>query len=80
MDNFVVKEESKEIFVIDDYGMYIMFDCALGDMASLDTELLKIATFYTRKNEGEFEIKSQSFPLADRFQIMEDIYEGEFEY
>jgi hypothetical protein len=32
MDNFMVKEETKEIYVIDDYGMYIMFDSALGDM------------------------------------------------
>ena len=31
MDNFKVNEETQEIFVIDDYGMHVMFDCALDD-------------------------------------------------
>jgi hypothetical protein len=36
MDNFKVDEETEEIFVIDDFGMYVMFDCSLDDMVQLD--------------------------------------------
>ncbi len=51
MDTFKIDEETKEIFVIDDFGMQVMFDCALDDIVNLDKELLKIGTFYIRKNE-----------------------------
>lgn len=55
IDGFHINEETKEIFVIDDYGMYIMYDCALDDMANLDEELLKIGTYYIKKNEDQFD-------------------------
>lgn len=32
MDAFRINEESKEIFVVDDFGMTVMFDSALEDM------------------------------------------------
>lgn len=40
MDNFRIDEATNEIFVIDDFGMNVMFDCALDDMAHLDNSIL----------------------------------------
>jgi hypothetical protein len=58
MDTIKVDSEKKEIYVVDDYGMYLMFDCSLDDMISLDKELLKISTFYVKKNEAEFDFRA----------------------
>jgi hypothetical protein len=67
MDNFKVDRETQEIFVVDDYGMYVMFDCALEDMIQLDEEMIKIGTFYVKKHEAEFDFRTYTFPLTDRF-------------
>ena len=80
MDNFKLVEETKEIFVIDDYGMYVMFDCTLSDMMELDQELLKVGSYFVRKNDQDLDMRTHSFPLTDRFQLLEDLYECEFEY
>ncbi|CDW75700.1 UNKNOWN [Stylonychia lemnae] len=80
MDFFKVNEESKEIFVIDDYGMYILYDCSLDDMVQLDKEILKIGTYFIKKNESQFDFKQYKFPLVERFQLMEDIVVSEFEF
>ena len=67
MDTFNVNEETKEIFVIDDYGMHIMYDCTLEDMVNLDVEMLKIGTYFIRKNETSFDFTAFKFPIVDRF-------------
>jgi hypothetical protein len=51
MDTVTIDEESEEIMVKDDYGMYIMYDGALDDMVNLDAEMLKIGTYFVKKNE-----------------------------
>ena len=34
-----------------------MYDCALEDMVGLDKELVKIGTYYTKKNEDSFDFR-----------------------
>ena len=51
MDEIIVDEETREILVKDDFGMHIMYDCALDDLSNLDEDLLKTGTYYVRKNE-----------------------------
>ena len=80
MDQFIVDEEAKEIYVQDDYGMYLMYDCSLEDMVQLDNELLKIGTYFVRKSESQFDFKDYKFPMVERFQLMEDLLIHEFEY
>jgi hypothetical protein len=57
MDTIKVDTVTKEIFIVDDYGMNLMFDCSLDDMINLDKELLKISTFYVKKTEAEFDFR-----------------------
>ncbi len=66
MDTFKVNTETKEIFVIDDFGMHIMFDCSLDDMMNLDNQILKIATYFVRKTEADFDFNTLTFPFTDR--------------
>jgi hypothetical protein len=67
MDRFSFDETSQELYVIDDFGMHILFDCALDDLLHLDEELLKLGTFFIKKNEAELDLRSHAFPLVDRF-------------
>lgn len=80
MDTYKVTEATKEILVVDDYGMHVMFDCSLTDMVALDEQLLKIGTFFIRKNEQKIDLQEKNFPLVDRFQLLQDLYACELEY
>lgn len=44
-------EEKMEVYIKDDYGIYIMYDCVLQDMKCLEDELIKIASFFLHKSE-----------------------------
>lgn len=77
MDTFKVDQQTEEIFVIDDYGMHVMYDCSLEDMSQLDSELLKIASYYVKRTEGSFNFSAFSYPFCDRLQVLEDLYDCE---
>jgi len=77
MDTFKVDQATGEIFVIDDFGMHVMFDCSLEDMQTLDKHLLQIATYYVKKTEGHFDFGSYQYPFCDRLQVLEDLYDCE---
>jgi hypothetical protein len=49
IDEIFYNEKLEYYFVKDDFNEYIMFDCALLDMKSLETEVLKIGSFYINK-------------------------------
>ena len=44
-----VEIEGKEVFIKDDFGVYVMYDCSLHDMKTLEEELLRIGTYYINK-------------------------------
>jgi hypothetical protein len=41
-----INEDSKEVFVKDDFGIYIIYDCVFQDVKMLEEELLKIGSLY----------------------------------
>lgn len=80
IDAYQINEETQELYVVDDFGMNVMYDCALDDLVNLDKELLKVGTYFIKKNENQFDFKQYSFPLIDRFETLEDLLIQEFEY
>ena len=46
-----LNETLKEVYVKDDFGIYIMHDCVHADLEVLQNELIKIGTFYIQKAE-----------------------------
>lgn len=76
MDKIKVTEKG-EILIVDDYGMNVMFDCSLEDMVGLDQDIMKTATYYVRKAEEEV---TKKIPVVDRIQVLEDLYECEYNY
>jgi hypothetical protein len=51
IDRIELDEKLEEVYVQDDFGVYIMYDCVLQDMKGLEEELIKTASYYLSKTE-----------------------------
>jgi hypothetical protein len=51
IETIEINEEEREVYVKDDFGIYIMYDCVLQDMKYLEEELCKIGSLYLNKSE-----------------------------
>lgn len=51
IDTIELDEQAQEVFVKDDFGIYILHDCVLEDLKSLEAELIKIGSFFIQKSE-----------------------------
>ena len=81
IDHIEIDEKSKEVFVKDDFGIYIMYECVLQDMKDLEEELLKIGSFYISKHEFLVNTEGEKpYPLVDRMTLLEDLLENEREF
>lgn len=65
-----MNEQIKEIDVIDDYGINIMYDASIHDMTQYEKQILQIGTYYIKKNENDFDFETFEFPLVDRFEVL----------
>jgi len=57
-----------------------MYDASLQDMSCLEDQLLKIGTYYIKKNEHDFDFDKFEYALVDRIEVLEDLLEMELEY
>lgn len=86
IDHIELNEITHEVYVKDDFGVYIMYDCVLQDMQSLEGELCKIASFYLNKSELLLDPTAagvgKMVPAKDRLQVIDDIlkFEAEFNF
>ena len=51
VDHIELDEEQEEVYVKDDFGVYILYDCVLQDMQGMEEELVKICSYYIHKSE-----------------------------
>ena len=51
IDHIELNEELEEVYVKDDFGVYILYDCVLQDMKCMEEELIKICSYYINKQE-----------------------------
>ena len=49
VDEIIYNEKVDTYFVKDDFGVHILYDSALLDMKTLESEVLKICSFYINK-------------------------------
>ncbi|CDW83349.1 UNKNOWN [Stylonychia lemnae] len=78
VDHIEVDAKNREVFVKDDFGLYIMYDCSFQDMKDLEEEILKIGSFYIAKHEILINTENEKpYPLIDRLSLMEDLLEME---
>jgi len=83
VDHIEVIDATKEVYVKDDYGIYILYDCAISDMADIEEELLKMGSFYISKYEALVDVEAEKpYPIVDRLGMVEDMlaYEHEFQF
>lgn len=51
IDYIELNERTEEVYVKDDFGVYILYDCVLQDMRGMEEELVKICSYYLHKAE-----------------------------
>ena len=51
VDHIEIDEELEEVYVRDDFGVYILYDCVLQDMKGVEEELIKICSYFINKSE-----------------------------
>lgn len=78
IDFIEINEDEMEVYVKDDFGIYVVYDCVLQDMKVLEDELCRIASHYLNKTEVLLDPTSQEqserpFPLKDRMEIISDL-------
>jgi hypothetical protein len=66
IDFIEINEELEEVYVRDDFGIYIIYDCVLQDMKCLEDELCKVGSYFLHKSEVLFDQSSSPVPSRDR--------------
>lgn len=51
IDFVEIDEMSMEVYIKDDLGVYIIYDCVLQDMQTLEQELCLIGSFFINSSE-----------------------------
>ena len=81
VDHIEVDGKNKEVYVRDDYGIYIMYECVLQDMKDLEEEMLRIGSFYLNKHESLVNTENtKPYPLIDRISLLEDVLQLELDF
>lgn len=76
IDHIELNEITEEVYVKDDFGIYIMYDCVFQDMQGLEGEICKIASFYLNKSEvlQDPSIRTQDTCISkDRLEVLDEI-------
>jgi hypothetical protein len=80
VDTYKITEHTKEIQVVDDFGISIMYDASVSDMITFEQELEQIATHYIKKTELDFDFEKYEYGLIDRVEVLADLTDLETEY
>ena len=67
IDHIEIDDALKEVYVKDDFGVYIMYDCVLQDMQGLEEEFIKICSYFIHKSEVLQDVHTEKpQPAKDR--------------
>jgi len=80
VDTYRINEELREIEVIDDFGISIMYDASIMDMITFEQELAQIGTHFIKKTELDFDFEKFEYGLIDRVEVLYDLMEYESKY
>lgn len=81
VDHIEIEEAKQEVYVKDDFGIYVMYDCVLQDMKDLEEEILKIASYYIGKHEFLINTETEKpYPVIDRLTLLEDLLGKELDF
>jgi hypothetical protein len=81
VDHHELNEKTKEVHVKDDFGVYVLYECAMQDMRDLEDEMLKIGSYYIAKHEYLVNTEiEKAYPLVDRMSLLEDLLKSELDF
>ena len=66
----------------DDFGVHVLYDAAFADMRNMETELLKVCSYYINKTEPLLDTDLRNtYPVVDRLKILDEVlkYENMFQ-
>ena len=77
--DFICKHQQSGLWLVkDDFGVHVLYDAAFVDMRSLETEMLKLGSFFINKLEPVVDTDIRNiYPSADRLAIVEQLVECE---
>lgn len=52
IDFVEINEILREVYIKDDFGIYILYDCVLQDMKFMEIELAKVGSYFLHKSES----------------------------
>lgn len=80
IETIEINEEKSEVYVKDDFGIYVMHDCTLQDMKFLEDELCKVGSFFLYRSEVLIDpsVRRESggerpLPCRDRLELLNDL-------
>ena len=78
VDHIELDEAQEEVYIKDDFGVYILYDCVLQDMKFMEEEMIKICSFFINKSEVLQDTHTEKpEPYKDRLQTLSDLLECE---
>ena len=80
IDFIEINDTLQEVYVKDDFGIYIMYDCVLQDMKFMEDELIKLGSYYINKSEVLIDPKKRPLPSRDRQEVMYDLLTQEADF
>lgn len=80
IDTYQINDEAREINVIDDFGVSIVYDATIQDMVLHEQYLLQVGTYFIKKTEHDFDFHKYEFSLVDRMETLDDLLEEDLSY
>lgn len=78
IDHVEIDKNSQEVFIKDDFNVYVMYECALTDMQILEAEMLRVGSFYISKLEELYDSEVDKIVhKKDRQQVVNDMLKCE---
>jgi hypothetical protein len=78
VDQLYKHEKTGLNLVKDDFGVHILYDSAFADMRTMESELLKVCSYYINKAEPLLDNDLRNmYPVVDRLKILDEVLDCE---
>ena len=83
VETIELNEKLGEVYVKDDFGIYIIYDCVFQDMKYFEEDLCKVGSYFIKKAEKLLDPSSggeRPFPARDRLEVIQDMLINEAKF
>jgi hypothetical protein len=81
IDRIEIEEATQEVFVKDDFNIYVMYECSMTDMQVLEQEMLRVGSHFVSKMEELYDTEvDKVVHKKDRQQVIHDLLKCELDF